>query len=70
LHRNIGFEEKRQFFCQKLAKIAGKWDQNIDPRLRQNKWKTDLSICLNYETNCGLFQITFSVLQHFGGKKT
>jgi hypothetical protein len=30
---NIGFWEKRQFFCRKLAKIAEKCDHNIDPRL-------------------------------------
>jgi hypothetical protein len=28
---NIGFWEKRQFFCRKLAKIAENCDHNIDP---------------------------------------
>jgi hypothetical protein len=29
---NIGFWEKRQFFRQKLSKIAENWDHNIDSR--------------------------------------
>jgi hypothetical protein len=28
---NIGFKEKRQFFCRKVAKIAENCDHNIDP---------------------------------------
>jgi hypothetical protein len=31
--QNIGFREKRQFFGQKLSKIAENCDHNIDPRL-------------------------------------
>jgi hypothetical protein len=29
---DIGFGEKRQFFCRKLGKIAENCDHNIDPR--------------------------------------
>jgi hypothetical protein len=31
LDHSIGFEEKRQFFRRKLAKIAENCDHNIDP---------------------------------------
>jgi hypothetical protein len=34
LDHNIGFWEKRQFFRQKLAKLAENCDHNIDPSLR------------------------------------
>jgi hypothetical protein len=36
IDRNIGFWEKRQFFRQKLSKIAENCDHNIDPRLCSN----------------------------------
>jgi hypothetical protein len=31
IHHNIGFREKRQFFRQKLSKIAKNCDNRIDP---------------------------------------
>jgi hypothetical protein len=34
---NIGFWEKRQFFCRKWAKIAENCDHNIDPWIYNNK---------------------------------
>jgi hypothetical protein len=37
-YHNIGFWEKSQFFCRKLAKIAENCDHNIDP------WSTNLHI--------------------------
>jgi hypothetical protein len=48
-HHNIGFCEKRQFFCRKLAKIAEKCDHNIDPWFDLNLGKLldrlNFSIC-------------------------
>jgi hypothetical protein len=37
---NIGFWEKRQFFRRKLSKIPENCDHNIDPRSRDQRWKT------------------------------
>jgi hypothetical protein len=31
MYDNVGFREKRQYFCTKLAKIAENNDYNIDP---------------------------------------
>jgi hypothetical protein len=35
---NIGFWEKSQFFCRKLAKIAENCDRNIDPWAIHRNW--------------------------------
>jgi hypothetical protein len=55
LDHKIGFWEKRQFFCLKLAKIAENCDHNIDPRCVSEKVAQTVVQSIFCENQCITF---------------